>query len=922
MLEFLAHDLAETSIVVLATYRRVEARRAAAVAEILARLQRRGRDLAIEGLSLEEVSSFVRGASGTSVAPAVAEHLHRQTEGNPFFLDEIVRLHLREGASLTSTVSLTTSGVRGAILQRLRPLDDDTRQALSTASVAGREFDLGLLEAVLEVPRTQLLERLAPAIDIELIASIAGQPAGFRFSHALVRETIYESLAPHERAALHRSFAVALEQRHRRLLEPHLAEIAHHFYEAAAGGGETDAADYARRAGEHALANLAYEDAAEQLARALRLRELDASRDVATDGELLLLLAEARTRAGQGDQAVSAAAMAAALARRIGSPSLLARAATALCNVGAAWTQLGRSDETLVRTLEEALQTLGRDEHVLRARVTARLATELFWARPAAETNALSAEAVELARRGGDPLTLAYALLARVHCVSDPDLHLERARLIDEILTLTNGRGELAVNAYLWRFGDELAFGRMLEAEKSRRRMISAVEALRQPGDFWLVAAIQSQQALLEGRLADAEACAERIVENPTHRYNAEQASLAALFLVRRDQGRQAELAAGLTVVAAESPVTVWRASLALLLAESGSCDDARVELDALVRDGLPLLYRDLTWIYSVASLAQACALCGTREQAVILYAALLPYADRNAIAGVFYYLGPVTYYLGILAARLERFEEADAHLETALHSARSIGAAPYVVRTLQALAGVREAHPHRERVTAAALRREASSLARRLGMVVAGGRADDGNGEADSPAAGPAAAVRASMICNGDFWIVSYRDRSTRLKDARGLHHLLRLLQEPGREHHVLEMAGSLDLPSHTDAPVLDSRARAEISLRLESLRYEIEEAESNNDAYRARKARAEIESIGEVLASAMGLGGRDRAGNAAAERARAAVTKALRTTIRRVREADPVLGDILSRTVRTGTFCSYVPMTEPAIEWDLEGP
>jgi len=208
------------------------------------------------------------------VPAAVAARLHALTEGNPFFLDEIVRLFRGDGDWFAAgSAGLPVSdGVRATIRQRLAPLPASTLPVLAAAAVIGREFDVALLAAVLRSERSRVVRELAAALDIELVHAIAGRPGRHRFAHALVRETIYEGIPQGERSELHRTVAEFLEQRHAGARDASLPELAHHFYEASLAGDDPRAVDYAERAGRQALRMLAYEEAAQQLGRALHLK--------------------------------------------------------------------------------------------------------------------------------------------------------------------------------------------------------------------------------------------------------------------------------------------------------------------------------------------------------------------------------------------------------------------------------------------------------------------------------------------------------------------------------------------------------------------------------------------------------------------------------------------------------------------------
>ncbi|WP_327417753.1 hypothetical protein [Streptomyces sp. NBC_01233] len=165
-------------------------------------------------------------------------------------------------------------------------------------------------------------------------------------------------------------------------------------------------------------------------------------------------------------------------------------------------------------------------------------------------------------------------------------------------------------------------------------------------------------------------------------------------------------------------------------------------------------------------------------------------------------------------------------------------------------------------------------------------------------------------------------------VRDSKGMHHLARLLAAPGREFHVLDLvAADSDDPDAAAGlsragdlgPLLDDRAKDMYRRRLDEIEEDIEEARADNDIARREQAELEREFLIAELARAVGLGGRDRRAGSASERARAAVTQAVRKAIGRLREAAPELGDHLDRTIRTGTYCAYVPDPRVPSPWSV---
>lgn len=218
----------------------------------------------------------------------------------------------------------------------------------------------------------------------------------------------------------------------------------------------------------------------------------------------------------------------------------------------------------------------------------------------------------------------------------------------------------------------------------------------------------------------------------------------------------------------------------------------------------------------------------------------------------------------------------------------------------------------------------------------------DAREGTAPEPKTSPALEVSTSagvsepnarLKREGEYWSISYGDDSFLLKDSKGLHHLARLLVAPGREQHVLDLAGTtegdrrasatvsadLNLSGATDdaGPVLDPQAKVAYRARLEELREELQEAEEWADEGRMTKAREEIGFIAAELAAAVGLGGRDRKAASRTEKARLNVTRSIRSSVDRITEHSSALGAHLSATVRTGTFCAYVPDPRNPIHW-----
>ena len=189
-----------------------------------------------------------------------------------------------------------------------------------------------------------------------------------------------------------------------------------------------------------------------------------------------------------------------------------------------------------------------------------------------------------------------------------------------------------------------------------------------------------------------------------------------------------------------------------------------------------------------------------------------------------------------------------------------------------------------------------------------------------------------------GEYWSISYGATTFRLKDAKGLHYMARLLHEPGREWHVLDLVGVEENPRAEPAtkrligseagvspvggafePVLDARAKAAYGRRIEDLREQLKDAEEWGDPERGARARQEIEAISDELARATGLRGRDRIVASDAERARVNVTRVIKAVLTRIDDCCPELRHHFASTLKTGIYCSYNPDPRLPTSWQL---
>ena len=920
LLEFLVKDVHGARLLVVGTYRDVTADRMHGIGDAMGQLVREGHLLRLQGLDRREVRELIEAISGTTPSEAMAAAVHEATEGNPLFVRETVRL-------LATDVTLADPGrlrvplsgsVRTVIGRRLAPLSADAVLVLSAAAVVGHTFDLSLVGPACELPAERVLAGLSEAAALDVVPEKTGAVGRYRFSHALLREVLYERLPIPARVDLHRRVGEAIEGRHGTVSGAHVAELAHHFAQAAAAGDAAKALAYAREAGERAMGLHAYEEADAQYRRALEALRF-AGPDDPGRCRLLLRLGAAQARAGRYREAEMSCLEAAELARKLGSSELLAQAAL---GYGQRELRGGEVNRRLVELLREALEALPATDPPLRARLLARLSLELTFSDETEPAGPVSREAVELARRLGDTDSLSGALRARWMTVWGPDGLEERSAIAEELLRLGRAAGdrELELAGRCRRATSSLQSGDARTVAADISACAGLAEELRMPAHQWLATTMRAMWALLRGSLEEAERLAELARSLQPDGPNTGSAYHGLLDMLRWDQGRP---------VADDT--------------EPGALPARVDELARRPRDG--------RWLPAVA----LAALAAVRHQEAAagdrLYRALLPY-QAQVVVGTMPHpvvcLGSASLYLGLLATLTSRWDEAGEHLEAAVAAHERLGARPLLARaryeygrTLLARGQAGDRHRALE------LLDQALAAADALGMAIVtdGARALQAAQAATTSERGPAEAARPEVAGTvfrreGEYWTVAYEGSVVRLKDTKGLRHLARLLTHPARELLAVDLEAADCRPAGAAAPgprgragagelaarpdlgdagtLLDATAKAAYKARLGELRADLEEARSGNDPVRASRARAELDFLAAELARAVGLGGRDRRAASHAERARLNATRAIRAAMANLARAHPALGEHLSSTIRTGRYCSYTPDPRAPIRWE----
>lgn len=947
--EFMAREMGTGALLMLALYREDEIGAHEGLRAALGAVLREPvcQRVALSGLADSEVAQYVELLSGRQLQPPVLDKLTQRTQGNPFFVGELVRLLAANGFKAgPGWERALPIGVRHAVARRLAATSIECNRVLSLAAAIGQEFDVALLGVVAgDSDVSHLLATLQPAEDAALIRRVDDTGSAYAFTHAMVQETLLANLTAAVRAWVHGRIGTALEEAFGHDSR-HFVEMARHFL-AAGDIGADKAYVYARRAGDASLTVLAYDESVQWYERALQLLERrGGAPDPETHCELLLALGDVQMRAGMVDAARLTSFRAAEIARRSGDGTRFARAALGF---GWSFNAVG-VDHERIALLEQVLAMLPTADSSLRVRVMARLATALFWlSEHAARRATLRDEAVKIARRLGDPATLAFSLNESLFA-SWEAVHSDlRARYSRELLALAEGAGEheLTLQSRQWLVTSLLEEGDLAGAQREIALYTQLARRLRQNLYLWNAAMWRTMEAFLHGPMDAVESLAEEALRlgERVEPDNAQQAYSALLFCLRREQGRLAEFLPVIeAIVAQPDAIPGWRRALAIVYLEVGRHDDANRELsllrptDAAIDDQL----NGLTFIAEVAAGLRR------RDTCSDIYELLQRYAKQGIVLGMgIVHFGSASRHLGLLASVLGRFDDAERHFAEAQRMHERIRSRPLMAHTqhdLAAMLCMRDAPGDRER--ASALLATAVATARELGMGgleqrgeallarVGSGRSAGGSFEPENRELRTGQPLGAVFRRSGDLWQITFAGASCELRDARGLQYLAYLLQRPGEELHATELVNGIDGyhvgataggDTH-DATVtndlgsasggLDAAATGDYQRRLLELREELTEADHDNDLGRSARLREELAMLTEELAHA----GRARRSSSHAERARVAVTKAVRAALARIARAHPALGDHLEATIRTGYFCSYTPDPNARLRWMID--
>jgi len=668
------------AVLIVGTFRDSDIAANAALADMLAALRRESgvARLKVTGLDATELHALVEAETGgpiTGEMTALRDAVARETSGNPFFASELIRhavetgfVRRAEDGSWLATGDLRDQGLpaslREVIGRRVARLGDDAIRVLSVAAVIGRDFDLTVVSAASGTDHETLLDILDAAVAASLVINVDGER--FSFVHALVQHALYDALNPARRARAHRRAAEALEATVGAHTALRAGELATHHVRAGSAGDRAKAVRYAVQAGDHALAQLAPDEALRWYDQAVALLDQGAPLDDHLRARLLVGLGDAQRQTG--DAAFRATlGEAGRLAERIGDSDTLV--AAILADNRGTLTRRGVFDKEQVVAIEAALSAIPTRDSPLRARLLSLLAIELIDSGDGLRRLAVADEALAMARRLADPAVLLDVLLRRHNAIRMPDTLTRRLDETAEALDLAaaSGHPDARFSAVHNRMISVVEAGDFEAFLRCQDEVKSLAVAIDQPTPIWIETLSRCARVLLAGDAAGAEAVAAETLRlgRRTGQPDVETIHVVQLFLVRWHQGRSGELVETMARLTEAVPQLVsLRAALLGVLIDAGLWNRARVLLASERAAGFDRPH-DYLWLPRACVLAECAVELGDLGSARELYEHLAPWHDQvsHVIFGV---LGSTAHYLGALATALARFEDAERYLASA----------------------------------------------------------------------------------------------------------------------------------------------------------------------------------------------------------------------------------------------------------------
>ncbi len=633
LLVHLARGIGRSRLMIVAIYRDTETTGRAALSSALAALARESNltRIRLVGLTQAGVERQLNLVTGTSVPTELAVLVSQRTGGNPFFVTELGRLASNAGRALPEAVLDT-------VRARLARLSGPCRQLIATAAALGSELDPAALAEVADRPVAHVLADL----DEAATAGVVAAADGWRFGHDLIRESARLDLPTAARLTAHARLAACLESRTDATARA--SEIAYHWLESLPVGDPARACEWAERAADQALSQLAWERAAHQYRQA---REAGARLTAADRTRLLRRQGIAHLRGGNVQAGSAVLTAAAEAAREAGDPAALGEVALAIEGLSDPW---GSFRGGLLAA--EALAGLPPGDTPLRARLLALQAGEAVVA-GGVDPDRVSAEALAMAERLDDGQVLRSALRSRQMARSGPDGVVERLELGNRMLALgkADDDDDTMLWGRLWRFDALAMLGRLDEAEGELGPMLALIERLQRPLARWHYLRSKAAMDLARGRFDAATAASQEslaLVEGRVHDA-LPGVSVIVLTVIAGLTGRDELVSEQMLEVFARDAPRFVSAILSAHWLRRGDRERARRDYTAIPASDIPV-----PALLSVAStIVELTAEFGPSATAGHAAAALRLYPDLFVTggAGAILVSGSVRTFLGIAAA-------------------------------------------------------------------------------------------------------------------------------------------------------------------------------------------------------------------------------------------------------------------------------
>lgn len=690
LLEQLPREVEDQRILILGVYREEDLVPRHPLRSVVGTFARHGSTTSVRlaPLSATEVREFVCQIWMEEPSPQLAHRLWLRTGGNPFYVAQFAHVLDRslEGIGPPSDLEVLPPGLQSVLEARLFRLSEGTQLMLLIASVIGEEFSFEVLQEVVRLSRAQLLEHLEEAASGGIVRDEVGRFGRYHFLHALMREALSRSLSTVRRAEIHFAIGEAIETLYPAKLAENATALAHHFMAAKEIETPLKGIRYALIAGRRAAEQFAWEDAILLLERALGASDSYDPSGHETRFEILHELGAASFSAGDGRRAREQLRAAAEAALAAGDSERFTIAA--ITHAQSFW--LLEPDLESAAMLERSLVLLDEDSPQ-RARAMAWLAharTNDPGSREASE--ALLAESADHAELSGDD-SLRLEIMSirlraqRVWGLPNPG---ERLVMADAAIELAHRVDDPARSLLVsgQRIGPLLELADVRAIDEEIARFSTRSSELQMATWSWAAPLLAVMRSLLQGKFDDAESHVQRVFAASSRfkgvRSFGPLAGLAALFLLRREQGRLGELETPLRELLGE--FSVHRdCLLALVLLEKGRMGEAESLFDSLSSGGFSRLVGSESWVTLLSVAAEVGVRRGRHEACEALHDWLEPYAGLALCVGEGgLCAGPAGRIVGRLAGVLGRFEDAERHFEAATAVAERLESPPWLAWT------------------------------------------------------------------------------------------------------------------------------------------------------------------------------------------------------------------------------------------------